>query len=341
MFSWPSRWSVNRRDSQCATLTKESLGAYDRTHGLNNEGSPIRLGPSPLGREARTGSPSSPRTLTPHKYPQPTNLHPPKYSWISQLLFVFAVTISKLSIVWSYARLSPSKVFKYTLFASGGFIILYGISFALAVVLRCNPINSYWASDPNHRAGCFEENGPLIISSAINIFTDIWLVVLPIPILWKLHLPSRQRVILIILMSLGILVCVAGIVRIYYLIETLLQTYDVTWEGYTVWLWTSVEIQLGIITTSVPPLRPLIRLYFPNILGKGSVASKAGHSAHHTSMHIPGFQMVTGGDGNANRKSTPAPYEDSARSASTERLQDRERDLQRQAQTGKGYASPV
>jgi len=60
--------------------------------------------------------------------------------------------------------------------------------------------------------------------------------------------------------------CVASIVRFYYLYKTLVTTYDVTWEGYNIWLWTAVEVDLFIITSSVPPLRPLVRRYFPLLI---------------------------------------------------------------------------
>jgi len=45
-------------------------------------------------------------------------------------------------------------------------------------------------------------------------------------------------------------------VRVYYLHGTLEATYDITWEGY-IFLWTAVEVELGVTTSSLPPLLQL------------------------------------------------------------------------------------
>lgn len=80
--------------------------------------------------------------------------------------------------------------------------------------------------------------------------------------LWRLQLPTRQRVILIGLMALGLIACTCGITRTFYAHKTLFDTYDVTCkrrafisflrnhtnrmlllgEGYYVWLWTMAEV---------------------------------------------------------------------------------------------------
>jgi hypothetical protein len=44
----------------------------------------------------------------------------------------------------------------------------------------------------------------LLFSSLANLITDVWLVVIPIPTLYNLKLPFKQRFVLIILMSLGL-----------------------------------------------------------------------------------------------------------------------------------------
>jgi hypothetical protein len=49
--------------------------------------------------------------------------------------------------------------------------------------------------------------------------------------------------------------------------------YDLTWNGYVVWIWLIVECDLAIICISVPVLRVLFRRWFPKkddktVLGK-------------------------------------------------------------------------
>ena len=39
--------------------------------------------------------------------------------------------------------------------------------------------------------------------AALNVFTDLVILILPIPIVWSLQLPKRQRLVLIGIFSLG------------------------------------------------------------------------------------------------------------------------------------------
>jgi hypothetical protein len=127
-----------------------------------------------------------------------------KVSYLTQIIFIIAATLIKLSICFSYRRISIDKSFhrilKYTTFT----VLLYGVAFTVALVFRCWPINAYWSTLSAVRSGqCFNENVVLLLSSGINFVIDIWLVVLPVPSLWRLQLPMKQRTILVILMSLG------------------------------------------------------------------------------------------------------------------------------------------
>ena len=78
---------------------------------------------------------------------------------------------------------------------------------------------------------------------------------LPMPTLYHIKLPLAQRVGLMIVFGLGGIVCVAGILRTFWTHHVVYETYDVTWEGFQLWIWTAVEANLGIICGCIPTLR--------------------------------------------------------------------------------------
>jgi hypothetical protein len=81
---------------------------------------------------------------------------------------------------------------------------------------------------------------------------------LPIPTLLRLSLPWNQRIGLMILFGFGGVIVVAGSFRAYWIHYTLYETYDVTWEGYQIWVWTAVETNVGVICGCIPSLKPLL-----------------------------------------------------------------------------------
>ncbi|EAS35229.3 uncharacterized protein CIMG_00583 [Coccidioides immitis RS] len=80
-----------------------------------------------------------------------------------------------------------------------------------------------------------------------------------------LHLPVQERIVLMFLMSLGLTACIASAVKTAEIYRAILLTYDVPWEGYNVWLMCAVEINLAMISPSIPVLRPLVQKYFPKL----------------------------------------------------------------------------
>jgi hypothetical protein len=92
----------------------------------------------------------------------------------------------------------------------------------------------------------------------INVATDFIIYVLPMPTLFQLKLPSSQRIGLMVLFGVGGVIVVAGSFRAYWVHFVLYETYDVTWEGFYLWIWTAVEANTGVICGCIPALRPIL-----------------------------------------------------------------------------------
>lgn len=108
--------------------------------------------------------------------------------------------------------------------------------------------------------------------SISTVATDFIVVVLPLPTLLRLQLPFLQRLALLILFSFGFVVVLAGCMRAYWSHHVVYETYDVSWEGFHLWIWTAVEANLGVICGCVPALRPLFRT-------KGSTGARSSAGA--------------------------------------------------------------
>jgi hypothetical protein len=120
-----------------------------------------------------------------------------------------------------------------------------------------SPISSYWELNSDHR-DCIPEGPPLVVQSTLNVVTDFMIYALPIPTLFSLRLPWSQRIGLIILFSVGGLIVVASSFRAYWVHYTLYETFDATWQGYQIWVWTAVETNVGVICGCIPALKPLL-----------------------------------------------------------------------------------
>jgi hypothetical protein len=79
-------------------------------------------------------------------------------------------------------------------------------------------------------------------------FSDFLVSALPIPIVASLQMPRLRRVGVAILLSMGMLVGLAGIPRVYYVWLANVGSYDLTWYLYPVYMITTVEMDIGIVS---------------------------------------------------------------------------------------------
>ncbi|KAK6360025.1 hypothetical protein TWF696_001145 [Orbilia brochopaga] len=111
---------------------------------------------------------------------------------------------------------------------------------------------------------------------AFNCLSDLYVFLLPIREVWNIQLPKNQRISLILVFALGSIVCIAGVIRIYYLwIVFDPNNWDFTYQGGPLYIVTAIEGDLGILCASLPALKPLVHRYAPSLLGSSFAKTRA------------------------------------------------------------------
>ena len=82
----------------------------------------------------------------------------------------------------------------------------------------------------------------------VSCCADFLCTILPIPVVLSLRMPLRQRIGVCVLLSAGIVVTVAGIVRTWFIYKSLIATYDETWFTYPLWICAALEIDIAVVS---------------------------------------------------------------------------------------------
>ncbi|KAK0736305.1 hypothetical protein B0T21DRAFT_440570 [Apiosordaria backusii] len=195
-----------------------------------------------------------------------------KVSMAAQVLFLFATSFAKISILISYLRLAPQgSWFRKLTHATIAFITLFNTVFFVIIFAQCRPTSSYWNIVFNKR-DCLPDGPPLITHASLTLLADFLVWILPLPTLYRARLPLSQRIALIVLFSFGGVVVIGSGLRLYWLWYVVEGTYDITWEGFHLWIWTAVEVHLGVICGCVPWLKSLVKFW------KNGGSTGAGYS---------------------------------------------------------------
>ncbi|KAH7394803.1 hypothetical protein BKA66DRAFT_403470, partial [Pyrenochaeta sp. MPI-SDFR-AT-0127] len=106
-----------------------------------------------------------------------------------------------LSYLVFYLRFAVTKKFRIVLYIWVLLVSAFGITTAVVSFIPCLPFEKLWTpSMPGH---CINIKAYWTANPALNIVFDIVIFVLPIPILWDLKLPKRQRLGLVGVFALG------------------------------------------------------------------------------------------------------------------------------------------
>ncbi|KAJ8117308.1 hypothetical protein OPT61_g1460 [Boeremia exigua] len=115
----------------------------------------------------------------------------------------------------------------------------------------------------------------------INLFGDICILTVPVSSVINLRLARNQKIAISLIFLLGSFVCFASMYRIIT-ITRLVRTTDISWAKSDVFIWSSVEPSIGIISGCLPTLRPLLlhtmQSWFNLKLSACSSSGKASHS---------------------------------------------------------------
>ncbi|KAL4938328.1 hypothetical protein BDV06DRAFT_215183 [Aspergillus oleicola] len=95
----------------------------------------------------------------------------------------------------------------------------------------------------------------LAITGALNLITDLIVLTMPMPYLWKLEMRPSQKLPLIAVFAIGLFVCIATIMRLVSL--SLLDFTDLTSNITEAMIWGTIEPALGITLACVPFMKPV------------------------------------------------------------------------------------
>ncbi|KAK4443160.1 hypothetical protein QBC34DRAFT_213301 [Podospora aff. communis PSN243] len=195
------------------------------------------------------------------------------YLWLSAPPFNLSHMFIKFSYLAFYLCIMPERRGRIALYSGMVFVGAVGITFTILSIFMCTPIQRGW--DKTVEGTCIEEQPYLFSNAAFNMAADIIVFVLPIPTLWSLQLPLRQRLILLGTFTCGSVILVANIVRLTHIYRfTVPPTQDPTWDITGVIIWAEIEVQLAVILSCAASFKALAQKVFPGFMDGLSGSSR-------------------------------------------------------------------
>ncbi|KAL5360110.1 hypothetical protein BJX96DRAFT_174980 [Aspergillus floccosus] len=213
----------------------------------------------------------------------------------------------KLSMLAFYTRLTEGLGHRYRNPVYIGFALVVGTSIIgiITIFAACRPFHKYWQINPDPGNACQPAvSKPVVWTSfAANISTDIYLILIPIPMLWRSRLKLLKKVATTIVFGAGLFVLICAILKSVFVLVDPINGAQLAGE------WGTRETFVAVVTTNLPMIFHFLRSLLSRLVGGVFGSTQKTHNSP------GGFYTIGGGAGESasqKRRGPPTVYPISA-----------------------------
>ncbi|KAI0847852.1 hypothetical protein F5Y00DRAFT_263025 [Daldinia vernicosa] len=178
---------------------------------------------------------------------------------ISSCLVQPALTVVKIAILLFYKRVfSSNDRFRVAVWIAIVIVSCWGILFFFLVLLETDPVSGSWTGKGHAR---FSPTPLALAQVGTSIGLDVAVLCLPLPVIYRLHMPTRKKIFVGLIFWLGAFCCVAAIVRLVLVSQSLNQVHKSRSAVYTQsvqFVFMILEPNCSIIAACLPCYGPLV-----------------------------------------------------------------------------------
>lgn len=111
--------------------------------------------------------------------------------------------LTKLAIALQYLRAFQTGKTRLAVWFALVITVAYGIEATFLAVFTCRPVAAFW--NPAIPGKCIDKKAGYFTNATYQVFSDLIFLVIPMPILSKLQIPLKQKVLIMSAFTIGTL----------------------------------------------------------------------------------------------------------------------------------------
>ncbi|KAK1973974.1 hypothetical protein LZ30DRAFT_609350 [Colletotrichum cereale] len=189
------------------------------------------------------------------------------YEAIGSTILVSAIVVSKTSLALFLLRLVNTRMHKIVVLGPVIILFLFASSSLLVFWFSCTPIEFLWNRFIPGGA-CHIDPGPISTAAgAWSVVVDFWYAIMPWAVLWNVQMPKREKMLINVSMSLGVIAGACGIKRALELHN--LASMNFTKDTVQLIIWHACELAVTMVCIGIPVCRPLYKGWLNKLSSRG------------------------------------------------------------------------
>ncbi|OHF02510.1 hypothetical protein CORC01_02205 [Colletotrichum orchidophilum] len=173
---------------------------------------------------------------------------------VSEQAMLNLIYVLKACVLILYTRLTLNLAAQRLVRWLAMYVAVGWTATQITMFTACRPFSGYWAMPPPDPQ-CTTYQHYAILQGWFNISSDTLMLMIPLPLVFRMKVPRKQKVVLLFVFSLGVCVIVAALLtKIFNLSDPYSPNYM---------LWYIREASVAVYVSNLPLLWPLLREWFP------------------------------------------------------------------------------
>ncbi|KAL2352160.1 hypothetical protein BJ546DRAFT_1064433 [Cryomyces antarcticus] len=173
---------------------------------------------------------------------------------VSEQAMLNTIWTLKICMLFLYSRLTFGLKQQLAVKILCAYVACGWVACELAFFFACRPFSGYWAVPPPNPQ-CTTLQHYAYTQAVFNTTSDALMLLIPLPLLAAVSLPTKQKAALMGIFSMGIFVIIAAILtKVYNLSDVYSPTYM---------LWYTREASVAVYVSNLPMIWPLLCEWFP------------------------------------------------------------------------------
>lgn len=123
--------------------------------------------------------------------------------YVLQILYKFTINLTKTSILFLYLRFFREPIYIRLNYSIMAYVLIYAVCSIFVTLFQCVPVARTF--DKSVVGGCINLEGFWYAGAAINVSSDLMILILPLPTIVKMKCPRRQKIGLCFVFLVGFL----------------------------------------------------------------------------------------------------------------------------------------
>ncbi|KAF9733482.1 CFEM domain-containing protein [Paraphaeosphaeria minitans] len=202
-----------------------------------------------------------------------------KWLYVAYFMYMIAEALCQLSILAFYLRIMVAPKSRRLVWILLSLVVCFGLANTFSMIFQCTPINFFWNGWQGETSGqCIDVQLFGFIRGGIEIFLDLAILTLPLPMLAGLQMSRKKKLQIMSMFCVGFIITIVSCLRLYSFVQfgnTQNPTYDNTSGLY----WCATESNLFTVVACMPAIRGIFHKAFNRVRGVNTETSRNNYGS--------------------------------------------------------------